>query len=75
MLTDNQMVKLSPDMRAYLRYESDRRGVDIATVYEEEMVSRRQFNKNPLTLDELKRLAATSNPDPRLLESDEECPF
>lgn len=75
MLTSNRMVQLSADMRAYLKDEADRRGVDVATVYEEEMTSRRQFSQDPFTLDELRLLAATSRPNPRLLESDEKCPF
>lgn len=45
MLTTNQMVKLSADMRAYLEYEAARRGVDIATVYEEEAAAKVELAK------------------------------
>ncbi len=45
MLTCDQMVKLSADMRAYLEYESERRRVDIATVYQEEMAAKVELAK------------------------------
>lgn len=45
MLTGNQMVKLSADMRAYLEDEANRRGIDIATVYEEEVAARAELAK------------------------------
>jgi len=43
MLTSNQMVKISPEMRAYLEDEASRRGIDIATVYEEEATAREEL--------------------------------
>jgi hypothetical protein len=75
MLIGNQMVTLTSEMRAYLEYEAARRGIDISSVYEEEMESQKRVNQHPLTPEELRLLVEKSNPDPRLLEGDEECPF
>jgi hypothetical protein len=41
MLTSNQIVTLSAGMRAYLEDEANRRGVDIATIYEEEAAAQK----------------------------------
>jgi hypothetical protein len=43
MLTSNQMVALTADMRAYLEDEASRRGVDVATVYAEEVEARAEL--------------------------------
>jgi hypothetical protein len=64
-----------PDLAEYCRYEGARRGVAPEVVYREEMEARAWLAANPITNEELMRLAAASNPDPRLLEGDEECPF
>lgn len=45
MLTSSQMVRLSAEMRAYLEEEARRRGVDISTVYEEEVAARAELAK------------------------------
>ena len=45
MLTSHQMVTLSADMRAYLEYEAERRRVDIAVVYEEEVGAKAELVK------------------------------
>jgi hypothetical protein len=39
MLTANQLAKLTREMREYLEDEAKRRGVDIVTVYEEEVAA------------------------------------
>jgi hypothetical protein len=75
MLTSGPASSLSADMCEYLEYEAKRRGVSTDTVLAEEMAARKLFDEEPFTADELEALAATSNPHPRLLEGDEECPF
>ena len=75
MLTSNQMVTLSADMRAYLEYEAARRGVDIATVYEEESAAEKRARASALSREELEVLARESKPASWLLQGDEECPF
>ncbi|MGW8255903.1 MAG: hypothetical protein ACWGMZ_00305 [Thermoguttaceae bacterium] len=65
----------SPEFAAYLQAEAEQRECDIAIVYQEEMEAQKYIDDNPLTIEELDDLVATSNPNPRLLEGDEECPF
>ena len=43
MLMSNQLVPLSADMRAYLEDEASRRGVDVATVYAEEVAAQEEL--------------------------------
>jgi hypothetical protein len=75
MLTSDKMVALSADMRAYLEYEANRRGIDIELVYNEEKNAQKALDARPFTTEELRTLAAASTPDPRVLEGDEDYPF
>lgn len=52
MLTRDQMITLDADLRAYIEEEASRRGVDIMTVYEEEMAARaRLAQRTPRNAD------------------------
>jgi hypothetical protein len=75
MIDYNQIVMLGSDMAAYVQYEAQRRQIPVEAVIEEEIAARRLAEKEALTADELKSLAATSAPPPGFLEDDEECPF
>ena len=75
MLSDNSLEWLDGDMVAYLQYEANRRGVTIEEAYQEEISFQQKAEAQSLTPDELKALANASNPDPRLLQGDEEYPF
>ena len=75
MVDYNQLVTLSPDMVAYLQDESKRRGVSIYQVYQEEMEAEERARRGAFTQTELRELFENSQPNARLLEGDEECPF
>lgn len=76
MLKPDQMVtlNLSDDMRAYLKYEAERRRMDIWTVYEEEMAAEKRARAKALSREELKSIARNCTPDPRHLVVDDD-PF
>ena len=74
-LSSGRFVMLDHDMLAYLRFEAARRGISPEEVYEEEAHADAIARGNALTAEELERLARISEPDSRLLEGDEECPF
>jgi hypothetical protein len=71
----NLSTSIDPSLLEYLRYESTRRNISIEQAYREEMEGQERAKKNALTHDQLRKIAAKSTPDPRLLEGDEECPF
>jgi hypothetical protein len=62
-------------MLAYLQYEAERRGIPIEDVYDEELEHQRLARGNAFSAEELAKLVASSKPNPRLLEGEEECPF
>ena len=66
---------LDPSLFAYLQYEAERRGITIREAYREEMEGQDRARREAFTPQELQRLVETSQPDPRLLDGDEECPF
>ncbi len=45
MLTSDQMVRLTSEMREYLESEATRRGLDIATVYAEEAAAKAELSR------------------------------
>src|SRR3972149_4559754 len=57
MLTNNQLVALSPDMASYLQDEAQRRGVGIGEVYAEEMAAKLELTKITPRNADLLRLA------------------
>ena len=63
------------DMRAYLRFEAQRRGIGINKVREEEMACQKRAREEAFSFEELKALAKASKPNQRILEGDEERPF
>ena len=66
---------MDADTLEYYEYEAARRNVSVDDVHREEVAARKWLDENQLTNAELKLLADSSRPDPRLLEIDEECPF
>jgi len=64
-----------PDLIACLQYEAQRRGITLQEAYREEMDGQERARRGAFTPEEFQRLIETSQPDPRLLEGDEECPF
>lgn len=75
LIIGDQPIELSPDMSAYLEYEAKRRGISVEDVYKEEVHFRALAERNAPTREELRALARTSKPDPRLLEGDQRYPF
>ncbi|OHB70747.1 MAG: hypothetical protein A2V70_11780 [Planctomycetes bacterium RBG_13_63_9] len=75
LLPSGRFVVVDEDMLAYLRFEAERRGISVEEVYDEEAQFGAIAQRNALTTEELKTLARISEPDARLLEGDEECPF
>lgn len=59
-LINGSVAEISADEWAYIIYEADRRGCDYATVYQDEIDSRRQLDSDPFTMDELTALAESS---------------
>ncbi len=72
MLTSEQMVTLTPDVRAYLEAEAARRGVDVATVYEEEVAAQAELAKITPTNAKLKELATKNPPSPEWFAREED---
>jgi len=59
----------------HLRDEAKQRGLSLAEVYREELKYQTLSRERALTQEELKALALKSQPNLRLLEGDESCPF
>ncbi len=75
MLIEGYSIFLDDDMMAYLRYEAMRRGISVEQAYRDEIFYQRKAKEETLSPEELKALVAATQPDPRLLQGDEECPF
>jgi len=75
VLPSGRSVLTSEDMLAYLQYEAKRRGVSIEELYDEETEHQRLARGNAFSAEELAKLVASSKPNQRLLEGEEECPF
>jgi hypothetical protein len=74
MLTSGPVAPLSADMCEYLAYEANRRGVEIAIVYAEELAAEERARQKALSREELKSIARNCAPDPRHLVADDD-PF
>lgn len=74
-LIANGSIRVSPDMLEYLQDEACKRHISIEEAYREEMAGQARASQGALTSEELRKLAETTQPDERLLEGDEECPF
>ena len=72
---DREAMHSDPEMAVYCQFEGSRRGVAPEVIYREEVAARAWLAANELTHEELTRLAAASDPNPRIIEGDEECPF
>ena len=75
MLGTHDFAILDNDILEYLTYEARRRGISIQEAYREEMEGQDRARREAFSKQELQQLTETSQPDKRLLEGDEDCPF